>query len=202
MVRCEDPVLSQTRGHSEYTLKLQYAGPGAWVLARETGSGCGEEAYECRVLGMVCSDLTAAQGGPRTDKETEVQGGWTTLSGPPREGQGPGRHHGPNQWPAWFCARGTLMPTESHGMRQNGGRQQSGGCKAGVVLAWALQHLVSSGPGLRPALAWRSRRRPHLGSQPESASSPGNSHLPPLPGLGPASTHIPTQGSSPTLQIS
>lgn len=92
------------------------------------------------------------------------------------------------------------MPTESHSMGQNGGRE--GSCKAGGVLAWALQHLVSSGPGLRPALAWRSRRRPHLGSQPESASSLGNSHLPPLPGLSPASTHIPTQGSSPTLQIS
>lgn len=32
---------------------------------------------------MVCSNLTAAQGGPRTDKEAEVQGGWTTLSGHP-----------------------------------------------------------------------------------------------------------------------
>lgn len=115
---------------------------------------------------------------------------------------------GPRPWEApWPRPMACLVlcqrDTDAHRIPQHGAEWgEGGGCKAGGVLAWALQHLVSSGPGLRPALAWRSRRRPHLGSQPESASSLGNSHLPPLPGLSPASTHIPTQGSSPTLQIS
>lgn len=124
-----------------------------------------------------------------------------TVGTSPREDQGPGRRHGPNLWPARFCAGGTLMPQEGHSRTpqrgaelwgRGGGNRGCGVVLLGVCSIWRLQ-----GRGLRPASAWRSRRRPHPGSQPKSASPPGNSRLPPLPGLGPATTHMPTPSGCP-----
>lgn len=69
-------------------------------------------------------------------------------------------------------------------------------CRLGLCSIWCLRNLC-----LRPASAWRSRRRPHPGSPPESASPPGNSRLPPLPGLGPATTHIPTPRQPPSSAL-
>lgn len=86
---------------------------------------------------MACSNRTAAQGSPCTDEETEVQGGRITLSGPPSEGEVPGTHHGPRPRPVWFCARGTLVPTEGGMGAPRQCAASLGLAASGVSRAWA-----------------------------------------------------------------
>ena len=168
--------------------KLLYAGQSAWVPARETEAQLVGRRLSAQCL-VVCSNLHNNPGKPRVQMgRPRCKGVKPHTQGlSPGEGQGPGKCHGPDLWPAWFCARGTLVSQGGYARAPSMGRM--GGTKARVCSVWCLQ-----GRGLRPASAWRSRRRPHPGSQPKSASPPGNSRLPPLPGLAPASTHMPTLG--------
>lgn len=92
------------------------------------------------------SSLMVAQRGPMyTCGDQGARKSNHSLRESPSEDQSLERLHGPSQWPAWFCAQGTLMPKEGQ-LRVPTAWSGMAGCRGGMLQAWALQHLVSPEP--------------------------------------------------------
>lgn len=171
---------------------MLYAGQSAWVPARETEAQLLGRRLSAKCL-VVCTNLHSNPGRPRAQMGRPRGKGVKPLTqGPsPSEGQGPGKCHGPDLWPAWFCTRGTLVPQEGHSRAPQHGA------------GWEAPRLGFAASGASRAGAYVPPQPGGAGGGPIRAPSqnlplpPGNSRLPPLPGLGPASTHMPTPGGCP-----